>query len=427
MHYVSRRLFVTVAALLALSSALVAVQAQEAPAPKVILEGYAVLPADTFADGPASGKDIDPKTTNGRSVPFKSHPVQGISAILPAGEGKFLIMSDNGYGAKANSADYNLRFYEVSVNFATGKVEVGTFTQLSDPGKKVPFTIVNNDAKDRILTGGDFDIESFRLAPDGTYWFGEEFGPYLLHVDKDGRLLEAPIPTPYPDVLKPFAKTLPFIQSPDHPDFVSLADQKARQDAANLPSSRGFEGMALNTSGTFLYPLLEGGLIADTVKTRLLIQEFDLQAKKYTGKFFFYPISDAAHAIGEMTAINDNEYLVIERDGKQGTEARFKRIYKVDFSQAGQDGMLTKTLVVDLMKIDDAKGLTTAQDGVVGYGPTFTFPFVTIEAVYPLAADTLIVTNDNNYPFSLGRRTNQPDDNEIILLRLADKLHLATR
>jgi hypothetical protein len=52
---------------------------------------------------------------------------------------------------------------------------------------------------------------------------------------------------------------------------------------------------------------------------------------------------------------------------------------------------------------------------------------VTIEAVYPLAADTLIVTNDNNYPFSLGRRTNQPDDNEIILLRLADKLHLATR
>lgn len=49
---------------------------------------------------------------------------------------------------------------------------------------------------DRVLTGWDFDPESMQVAPDGTIWFGEEFGPYLLHTDARGRLLEAPIPTP---------------------------------------------------------------------------------------------------------------------------------------------------------------------------------------------------------------------------------------
>jgi glycerophosphoryl diester phosphodiesterase len=46
----------------------------------------------------------------------------------------------------------------------------------------------------RLLTGADFDIESFRKAPDGTFWFGDEHGPFLVHTDATGRLLEAPIP-----------------------------------------------------------------------------------------------------------------------------------------------------------------------------------------------------------------------------------------
>jgi len=35
-----------------------------------------------------------------------------------------------------------------------------------------------------LLTGFDLDVESFVIAKDGTFWVGEEFGPYLLHFDK---------------------------------------------------------------------------------------------------------------------------------------------------------------------------------------------------------------------------------------------------
>ena len=73
----------------------------------------------------------------------------------------------------------------------------------------------------RLLTGADFDVESFRRIHDGTYYFGDEFGPFLVHTDAEGRLLEPPI-------------SLPGVWSPQHPE---LGDREA-----NLPRSAGFEG-----------------------------------------------------------------------------------------------------------------------------------------------------------------------------------------
>ena len=42
------------------------------------LDGYASLPADTFAEGPPTGEGID---ANGRTGPFSGPPVQGFSAV----------------------------------------------------------------------------------------------------------------------------------------------------------------------------------------------------------------------------------------------------------------------------------------------------------------------------------------------------------
>lgn len=415
-------LMIACATLLALAPFANQVSADDTP--YVVLRGRAVLPADTFAPGPPSGFAITGNTNN-RAVPFASQPVQGFSAVLPKWNGNWIALSDNGFGAKGNSADYQLRWYEVAADFAGGTVRPLGYTEMRDPGRLVPFPIVNAANADRVLTGSDFDPESFRQAPDGTFWVGEEFGPYLLHLDVTGRLLEAPIPTPVPAALAPFARGLSTIKSPDHPDFVSLPSADARRAAANLPSSRGFEGMALNTSGTKLYPLLEGPLSDDPVKNRLLIQEFDLATKQYTGKIWFYPMASATNAIGDMTAINDQEFLVIERDGGQGDTARFKQIYHVDLRVTEPGSLLKKTLLVDLMQITDSKGLTSAEPGAIGLGPVFKFPFVTIESVYPIDGQTLLVINDNNYPFSSGRRPGlAPDDNEFILLELPVELNL---
>src|SRR5215468_11409538 len=79
-----------------------------------ILVGRAVLPAETFAEGPTSGQQLGTEPVNGQSVPFiNKQPVQGFSAIRDNGDGTFWVMEDNGYGAIENSADFNLRVYKI--------------------------------------------------------------------------------------------------------------------------------------------------------------------------------------------------------------------------------------------------------------------------------------------------------------------------
>ncbi|MGA7954359.1 MAG: esterase-like activity of phytase family protein [Gloeobacterales cyanobacterium] len=166
--------------------------------PNVKLQGFAQLPADTFAAGPDAGNDI---SANGRTGPFMGQPVQGFSGVQSAGQNAYWFLADNGFGTKDNSADFLLRLYRLEPNFqgqpnGDGSVKVLDFIQLSDPNKKVPFQITNEGTSDRLLTGADFDVESFVLARDGTIWIGDEFGPYLLHFDATGKLLEAPVSTP---------------------------------------------------------------------------------------------------------------------------------------------------------------------------------------------------------------------------------------
>ena len=169
------------------------------------LAGFAALPADTFAEGPAAGGNDgegNPIAANGRMGPFEGQPVQGFSGVqfAPGNTDAFWFLSDNGFGARENSTDYLLRIYQVDPNFAgkegDGSVEIEDFIQLSDPDNLIDFDIVNEDSEERLLTGGDFDVESFVIDNNGEIWVGEEFGPYLLHFNTDGELLEAPIPTP---------------------------------------------------------------------------------------------------------------------------------------------------------------------------------------------------------------------------------------
>ena len=91
---------------------------------------------------------------------------------VPQADGSTLVLSDNGYGSKDNSADFLLRVNRVRVSAADGTVSVVGGFGLSDPDGQVPFALTRPD---RQLTGADFDPESFRRLPDGTFWFGEEF------------------------------------------------------------------------------------------------------------------------------------------------------------------------------------------------------------------------------------------------------------
>ena len=111
---------------------------------------------------------------------------------------------------------------------------------------------------------------------------------------------------------------------------------------------------------------------------------------------------------------------MIERDNNQGDAAKFKKIYKVNLSQKDSDGYVMKQEVADLLNIQDPNDLS--KDG----STTYKMPFQTIEDVLVIDSQTILVANDNNYPFSVGRPP-AIDNNEIVVLGLSQPLSLDPR
>jgi len=387
----------------AVTAALVLASAAAAGPAEPTLEARAVLPALTFAPGPPSGTLIGPGPINGVSLPFASQPVQGFSGILPAGNGEYLVLEDNGYGAKSNSADFLLRIYRVAPHWETagggpGTVDVKGFIGLRDPDHKVPWPIVNGATSERLLTGADFDPESFERDRNGDFWIGEEFGPFILHTDATGRLLEAPIP-------------LPGVKSPQNPTL-------APGETPNLPASGGFEGMAMSKDGRTLYPMLEKALTTDPVQTRRFVYEFDIASRKYTGRTWQYRTDAPSYSMTDLVALDEHRFVTIERDTAEGAAAQFKRVFVVDLREVDAAGFLVKRQVVDLLHIADPALISLpARPGDIGLGNPFTMPFVTTEALWPLDGTRLVIVNDNNLPFSHGRNPSLPDDNEFVIVR----------
>jgi hypothetical protein len=355
------------------------------------LTGFASLPAATFVPGSEPSGSLVTGNTNGFPVPFADQPVQGFSGIVNNGDGTFDVLSDNGYGNQANSGDFLLRVQRLAPAFADNQVDVLGGVNLTDPDGHVPWKLTRPD---RVLTGADFDVESIVEDTAGGYWIGDEFGPYLLHFDRTGRLLSAPVPL----------------------DGVTAPETATRTGTtASLGSSKGFEGLAESPDGRYLYALLEGSVTGDTAGD-LRLNEFDTRTGKYTGKRYAYRLGAPNLAIGDAIAIDRNRFLIIERDGGQGATAVIKRLYIADTRDRDSDGLLDKTLLVDLMNVANPRK-------VGGFGATFTFPFQTIEDVVILNEKTVAILNDNNFPFSSGRTAGVADNNEWITIELPGSLH----
>jgi hypothetical protein len=401
-----------------------AIGAVGAASAKTTLTGFAALPAQTLSPGtpPAGGyADDGSKLAAPR---FASQPVQGVSAIAPVAvkaptarntergrrQGpaetpvpkQWWALSDNGFGTRANSGDYRLVLYRFRVEPArapakperrsrrperrkpTPAVTVLQRIELRDPGRFFPWELTLAADPRRPLTGADADPESLVLMPDGSFWVGDEHGPWLLHFSANGTLLEAPVE------LVPGGTVL---RSASHPD-VAMA-------------GKGFEGLAPGPQPNTLVAALEAPIAGD-IGGEVRLLEYDLAQRAWSGRQWSYPLDSAGNSVAEL--VRDpfgaaDSYLVIERDALQGAGAKFKKIFRVRLSRLPE-----KTLAVDLLDIDDPQRLA-------GGSTRFRFPFLTPESVWPIGPREWVVVNDNNFPAAGGRSALAPDPTEWIVLR----------
>ncbi|MGL5004048.1 MAG: esterase-like activity of phytase family protein [Casimicrobium sp.] len=441
------------ASLLALAGAHVSAQT-EFPA---TLSGHAIVPAQTYIAAPSdapedlrvSGKfttgsrveavgSIEGKSANrptGISVPFTGQPIQGHSGIKRMSDGSYWVLTDNGFGSKANSPDSMLYLNRYSIDWKSGALNRLQTIFLHDPDKKVPFRIVHEGTATRYLTGSDFDTESFQLA-GGVLWIGDELGPWLIKADMNGKVLA---------VFETLIDGKP-ARSPDHPAITTPAMPNAAVEF-NIRRSRGYEGMAASKDGKKLYALLEGpawdAAAKDWEKLNgreyLRVLEFDVTTEKWTGRHWKYVLESNGLAIGDFNMIDDTTGLIIERDNGEGTSdkacpvvngaierrvdcfhdlPKLKRVYKIEMSEANVGNAVRKIGYIDLLNINDPNDLARKPK----IGGKLSFPFFTIENVDIVDNDHIIVGNDNNLPFSSSREPNKADDNEFILLRVTELL-----
>jgi hypothetical protein len=388
-----------------------------------------VLPAATYAPGPAAGSFFAGQTINGISFPTPSQPVEGFSAVVSGRRpGEYLAMADNGFGNKANSFDFLLRAYFVTPNFKTAKggpgtVEVDDFIQFRDPNGVIRFPIQR--PADRLLTGADVDPESLQRGKDGDLWMGDEFGPWILHFDETGILLEPPFRVPASLVGSTSATG--FLESPASP-FLSSTSPPATPTVAG---SRGFEAMAATPDGKYLYALLEGATVQDSNLERRYLLEFSTRDRAFTGRVWQYRTQATVTGVrqccfmADMWALDQHRMVVIERDNGRGAPvppnpAPFSRaVYVIDLRQVGSDGFLEKTRIIDLAAIPDPDlvSLPPIDSRDVLLGNPFGVACESIEAVHVIDAGRLLLGCDNNFP-NTGRNPVLADDTELIVVRV---------
>src|SRR5262245_50133729 len=251
--------------------------------------------------------------------------------------------------------------------------------------------------------------DSLRLDPEGirvsacgrTAFVSDEYGPYIYEFDllTGRRIGSVPLPN----------KLLIDFPSAD-------GNQELIANISGRQANRGMEGLAISPDGKRLYGIMQSALIQDgalnyanTPPSRIGTNNRIVEINLLTGAIreFLYQLESASNGVNEILAVNDHEFLVIERDGRVGANAAFKKIFKIDIADATTPATdirgipelpttgtpagvtpVTKSLFINLLHPDFGLAGASFPEKIEGlaFGPNL-----------PDGRLLLFVTNDNDF------------------------------
>jgi len=216
---------------------------------------------------------------------------------------------------------------EIAIKDSKG-VLAGLAAQL--PAEKDANAFDQTDLKLMLNADGtvNLDPEGIAVASDGGFWLASEGA---------GTVNDAAYAVTKPNII---VKT----------DAAGVIQQVIQLPAElNAVQLRfGFEGVA-ESNGKLLVAFQRAW--NKEANPRLGI--YDLNAK--TWSFVYYPLDAVASPNGgwvglsDITALPNNQFLVVERDNMGGPDARIKKLYKIDLNGIAAGSTVSKTLVRDLM------------------------------------------------------------------------------
>ena len=240
-------------------------------------------------------------------------------------------------------------------------------------------------------------------AADGSFWIGEEFGPFLLHVDATGKVL--PPPVEFPDGKSP---ANPYLQPGETP---------------RVRSSRGFEAMATSPDGRCLYPIVEGSFTDDPRRRAVASSTSSTPAPAATpaarGQ---YETDTDDNVIGDAFTVGNGRLLRHRARRLRGPGVGDQAALRGRPGRTDRDGFVRKELVrrpaAHRQPGRHRHGRRPAPTASATRSPSRCSPS---RSPSSCADGTLLVGNDNNYPGSNGRVPGTPDDTELIIIDVGDQ------
>ncbi|MFA7061814.1 MAG: esterase-like activity of phytase family protein [Pedobacter sp.] len=352
---------------------------------------------ELYAKGAIPGTAADTSGLSGNLSDGTPHNRMGGfgSAITYTGIGNsFIAVPDR--GPADGTTNYLDRYYTLDIPLTAGVIT---------PALKS--TVLLRDQEGRNLTGSAaafdtttptsslrFDPEGVRVAYNRKIYISDEYGPYIHEFDSNGtRTRTIRIPDKFA------------IANPSADSASELGSNSSGRQA-----NRGMEGLAISPDGTKLFGMMQNALIQDHALdsglSRIGRYNRMLEIDLMTGatKEYAYKLEGKSYGVNEILAINDHQFLVIERDGKAGSSAVFKKIYRIDITGASdvstiaslpekgdlQDGLIpvSKAEFIDLLAAGYGLAGSSFSEKVEGL------------AFGPDLADgrhTLLVTTDNDF------------------------------
>lgn len=247
------------------------------------------------------------------------------------------------------------------------------------------------------------DIEGLAYNPkDDTFWISDEYGPSIVHVKRDGTLIERIVPKGWGNnkistPLVPAREVLPEVYN------------KLRQN-------RGAEAVGITPDGSTMFMAMQSPLRNPDKSTdnsrQLRIIKIDLATLAPTAEYV-YITEDAAQfkdlkqsdiVISDLYAVNDHTLLVDERDKNAGDKAELKRIFQIDLSgatnilgkydQASAGGKTLEEMSISNLK---AAAIMPPSKRTVLDAVAFQFPYEKIEGLTLVDGNTIAIINDNDF------------------------------
>ncbi|WP_416768284.1 choice-of-anchor I family protein [Sulfurimonas sp. ST-25] len=270
---------------------------------------------------------------------------------------------------------------------------------------EIPYDTDGNAIRDEngSIKTDDFGLDSEGLAvmEDGTYWVSDEYGPHMVHFDKNGKEIGR---------INPFAG--------DSRNTYTLPAEFGRRWA-----NRGMEGLTVTPDQKSLVGIMQSTLDNPSSAVRgTLTRIVTVSLEDGTVKQYLYKQEKAKNSNSEITALSNDVFLVIERDGSfyKDTTAGQKHVYKIklttgtELESIAPDANLTQDadggLLLDGQTLEEvaiqadgwetlaAKGIVPVQkELVVDMIKAVQYPHDKMEGLIVFDEHTLGIVNDDDF------------------------------